>query len=151
MASLTNPNPIDNNSPNRGTDLDANFDICKSNDDALNAELGTKANSSTVDQRTTIQTGTGHAPAGTPVKMSWFEGTTNSGGVCSLSHGLGSNILGFTTWVQDSSNDWYQVFISANTDDVVTMYYDDTTIFIQLNESTNKFATRPARFLVWHK
>lgn len=93
MASLTNPNPIDNTSPNGGADLDANFDICKSNDDALNAELATKANASTVDQRTTIQTGTGHAPTGTPVKMSWLEGTTDGSGILVLNHSFGSNIL----------------------------------------------------------
>lgn len=142
MATINNPTEINNNTPNAGTEIEARIETLYQNDLSLNSELGT------VKSRTEIQTGTGHAPAGTAVKMSWFEGTTNTIGRCDVTHGLGSNILDFICSIQIPSGEWIG---DTNVQDINqrVKYYDSTILRIQFAEVD--FYTQPVRFLVFHK
>ena len=147
MATITAPNDINNNSDNAGVDLDTNFEILYGNDQALNNELGTV---STVANFTKIQTGTGHAPAGTPVKMSWFEGTTNGSGESVVAHGLGSNILMILGAAFTSGSNYTIVFYGnlLGTDIAGNINYDNTNITYR---NSTISSSQTVRFLVWHK
>lgn len=144
MATITAPNDINNNSNNSGVSIDTNFEILYGNDQAINTELGT------VKARTEIVNGVGHAPAGTPVKMSWFEGTTNSSGNCTIPHGLGSNILGFSVWVL-SAGQWYNLYYDLSfTSGSGVISYNSTELGVRFQFSSI-FENKSVRFLVWHK
>lgn len=141
MATITPVNPIDNNSANSGAALDANFDILKSNDDALNAA---KAENTTVDARTTLQVGAGDFPAATPLKTSYFQGTTDSLGGCIISNPLGDNVIGLMAYIYDGGS-WVMFFSNEN----CAIYFNTTQLVISINQAA--YFTKPARFLVFHK
>jgi len=96
-------------------------------------------------------TGT-HAPSGTPVKMAWFEGSSNSFGEVVIAHGLGSNILGFTAYINTpSTNIWTEYFINQiNTGKSISKYYNNTNIYLNITGDSN-YQSGSARFLVWYK
>jgi len=101
-----------------------------------------------VDLGTTIQVGaTGtHAPAGTPVRIAWLEGTSNSFGSCLVNHSLGSNILGFTAYINSGADVWYEIQSGASS---FLKDYSDTYVRIEINAFA--FQSKPVRFLVWYK
>lgn len=105
-----------------------------------------------LDEVTTIQIGaTGtHAPAGTQVKIAWFETTSNSGGVATVNHGLSSNILAFSAYIFDGSF-WYEYIINPSGTDGISKFYDSTSITLQITRGTTEFNSKPVRFLVWYK
>jgi len=130
MASITNPTPLDNNSANSGTGIQTKIQTLYDNDSAINAELVTKAQ---------IINGTGHAPAGTQVKMSWFEGTLNISGSIQFNHGLGNNILAIKGYYTDVSG------LSIEFSDLNA--YDSNQITLSDPSADNL----PYRCLVFHK
>lgn len=88
-------------------------------------------------------TGT-RAPAGTLVKMAWFEVSMNGSGAVTFSHGLGDNILGFTWNVNAGDGRWFNFTTLSSS---FAAYYNSTEIFI----NSNNFAGQAVRVLVWYK
>lgn len=150
MATINEPTNIDNNTANSGAGLETRLETLWQNDQALNAELETKANVATLDERTEIQTGTGFAPSGTPVKMSYFEGTTDSNEICTVNHSLGSNIIAISAFINDTSGRWSQMVQTITYDQRV--WFDASFLRFQINSGLSAlFVSKPVRFLVWHK
>lgn len=92
---------------------------------------------------TKIVTGTGSAPAGTQIKMSWFESTLDGSSSCTFAHGLGSNIL-FVMAAVNSTGSWLQYNIGSATG---SLQHNDTDIFFVSIYG----GTPPVKFLVFHK
>jgi hypothetical protein len=95
-----------------------------------------------------VTTGASRAPANTQVKISWYEGTTTSGGSINFNHGLGSNILAFTAYIKNSAQSYYyevDTNIGAS-----QKRYDDTQLSVALPDA-GQYGSQPYRVLVWHK
>ncbi|PJZ51536.1 hypothetical protein [Leptospira adleri] len=96
----------------------------------------------------TFQEGSGNAVVGTLIKNAWFEGITNSTGLCSVATGLGNNILTVIAFISDGSGKWFSASTSAGSN---TIYYDDSgNISIQFSGNV-LFQTRSVRFKVEYK
>ncbi|TGJ99858.1 hypothetical protein EHO57_13945 [Leptospira langatensis] len=94
------------------------------------------------------QSGIGHAPTNTLRKWSWFEGITDSAGICIINTGLGANILAAFGYVSDALGKWFQISASSG---VESVYYDDSgNISIQF-ASFPAFQNKNVRFMVEHK
>lgn len=142
MATINNPTEINNNTPNAGTEIEERIETLYQNDLSLNSELVNKDK---------IITGTGFVPTGTFVKMSYFEGTTDGSGICTVAHGLGSNVISFIAEIFNSESNVWQNYLINNNSGTLTgaKYYDDTNLVISCNLSL--FFSQPVRFLVFHK
>ena len=95
-----------------------------------------------------ITAGTGRAPTNTPVKMTWVEGTTTIGGTIDYSHGLGSNVLGFTAYIKNSGQTYYyEIDLNA----ALSGYkrFDDTKCQISIPFASG-YGSQPYRLLIFH-
>ncbi|WP_078129751.1 hypothetical protein [Leptospira alexanderi] len=96
----------------------------------------------------TMQEGVGNASVGTLVKNAWFEGTTDSSGLCSVSTGLGNNILSVIASVSDGSGKWFSFSTSGGAN---TLFYNDSGLVSVQFSGNSLFQIRAVRFKVEHK
>ncbi|UPY81138.1 hypothetical protein FH581_023505 (plasmid) [Leptospira weilii] len=92
--------------------------------------------------------GSGFAPSGTAIKNAYFEGTTNSSGLCQVDTGLGANILSCFAFVSDGSNAWYSLPTSGVT---ATSKYDNQGFVSVQFSGSSIFQNRNVRFRVEYK
>ncbi|MCR8639019.1 hypothetical protein BEN44_10520 [Leptospira interrogans serovar Ricardi] len=92
--------------------------------------------------------GSSYAPPGTIIKNAYFEGTTNSSGLCTIQTGLSNTILFVSAFISDNQGKWFSLpplGIAA------TLYYDESGILSLQFTGNSTFQNRNVRFRVEFK
>ncbi|EMF91198.1 hypothetical protein LEP1GSC005_1325 [Leptospira santarosai str. ST188] len=92
--------------------------------------------------------GSSSAPPGTIIKNAYFEGTTNSNGLCTIQTGLSNVILSVSAFISDNLGKWFSLPPSGI---VATLYFDESGIVSVQFTGNSTFQNRNVRFRVEFK